>query len=115
VPRRSQPTRAVPTFFAQDHHGVLAVVADGVEVQVEPGLAGGQLETAHPLPRGAPAPPPPPPGQPPWRHGRKHSFQPAVSGPTLATVTVVDASSEGRTSGVLGIRPTAAGRRDDLR
>jgi hypothetical protein len=36
-----------------------------------------------------------------------------VSGATLGTETVVDAFSEGRTSGVLGIQPRAAGR-DEL-
>jgi hypothetical protein len=38
-----------------------------------------------------------------------------MSGATLAAVTVVDALSECRTSGVLGIQPRAAGRRDELR
>jgi hypothetical protein len=38
-----------------------------------------------------------------------------MSGATLATVTVVDAVSEGPTSGVLGIQLRAAGRRDELR
>jgi len=54
-----------------------------------------------------------PPGEP---ARAKHSLQPAAaSGATLATVTVVDALPEGRTSGVLGIQPRAAGRRDELR